>query len=106
MKRKPDIRTESITVTGEANGTPIEILVDAGALTNIIRSSIFDQLKEPRKLMRQLGFLEAADGGNVTGPAKVHLKMGGIDDVFEVLIIDGLTTEMVPGLRDLQKLTM
>ena len=29
--------------------------------------------------------------------------MGGIDDECEVLIIDGLKTEMILGLRDLQK---
>ena len=105
VKWEPDKRTGSITVTGEVNGTPIEILVDTGPSTNMIRSSTFDQLKEPRKLMRYRGLLEAADGRyvNVTGSATIHLKMGGIDDECEVLIIDGLKTEMILGLRDLQK---
>ena len=62
VKGEPDKRTGSITVTGEVNGTPIEILVDTGTSTNMIRSSTFDQLKEPRKLMRYRGLLEAADG--------------------------------------------
>ena len=105
VQGEPDKRTGSITVTGEVNGTPIEILVDTGASTNMIRSSTFDQLKEPRKLMRYRGLLEAADGRyvNVRGSATIHLKMGGIDDECEVLIIDGLKTEMIFGLRDLQK---
>ena len=105
MKGEPEKRTGSITVTGEVNGAPIEILVDTGASTNMIRSSTFDQLKEPRKLMRYRGLLEAADRRyvNVTGSATIHLKMGGIDDECEVLIIDGLKMEMILGLRDLQK---
>ena len=105
VKGESDKRTGSITVTGEVNGTPIEILVDTGASTNMIRSSTFDQFKEPPKLMRYRGLLEAVDGWyiNVTGSAAVHLKMGGIDDECEVLIIDGLKTEMILGLRDLQK---
>ena len=81
------------------------ILVDTGASTNIIRSFTFDQLKEPRKVLRNRALLEAADGRyiNVTGSATIYLKLGGIDDECEVFIIDGLKTEMILGLRDLQK---
>ena len=89
------------------NRTPKEILVDTGASTNIIRSSTFDQLKEPRKVLQNRALLEAADGRyiNVTGSATIYLKLGGIDDECEVFIIDGLKTktEMILGLRDLQK---
>ena len=46
--------------------------------------------------MRFRGLQEAANGRfeNVTGSAKNHLKVVGIDDECEVLIIDGLKTEM------------
>ena len=71
----------------------------------MIRSSTIDQLKEPRRLSRYRGLLEAGDGRyvKVTGSATIHLKIGGIDDECEVLIIDGLKTEMILGPRDLQK---
>ena len=87
MKGEPGKRTGSITVMGEVNGTSIEILVDTGASTNMLRSSTFDHLKEPRKLMWYRGLLEAAEGRyvNVTGSATIHLKMSGIDDECEVL---------------------
>ena len=98
---EPDTRTGSITVTGEVNGTTIEILVDTGASTNKIRSSKFDQFKKSRKLMQRRALLEAADGRyvNVTGSATIHLRMGVIEDECEVFIIDRLKTEMILGLR-------
>ena len=90
------------------NETPIEILLDTGASTNIKISSTFDQLKETRKVMRYRALLEAADSRyiNVTGSATMRLKMGGIDEECDVLIIDGLITktELILGLRDLQRL--
>ena len=104
VKGESEKWTLSITVT-EVNGTPTEILVDAGASTIMIRSSTFDQITEPRKQMRYLGLLGTADGWcvNVTRSATIRLKMGGIDDECGVLITDGLKTEMTLGLKDLQK---
>ena len=91
---------------GEVNGTPIEFLVDKGASSNKSRPFTFHlNLKKPRKLMLYCGRLEAADSRYVSfrGSETIHLKMDGTDDECEVLIIDGLKTEMIPGLRDLQK---
>ena len=80
MKGERNTRTGRITVTGAVNGTPIAILADTEASTIVIRSSIFDKLKEPKKMMRCPGLLEAVDGRYVivTGSATIHLKMGRI----------------------------
>ena len=55
--------------------------------------------------MRYCGLLEAADGRyvNGTGSVKILLKLGGVDDECGFLIIDGLKTELILRLRDLQK---
>ena len=70
----------SILVDAVAGGTPIEILVDTGATTNLIQLAKFEELKNKPPLMTYSGRLETADGKYipVAGRAKLPLKLGSI----------------------------
>ena len=92
-------------VDGKANGTEVELLVDTGATTNLMKADVFYELETTARLFKYKGRLETADGRQVTviGRARMRLDLGSLDDEVDVLVVHDLQPQMILGLRTLKK---
>ena len=95
----------SILVDAVAGGTPVEVLVDTGATTNLIQLAKFEGLKDKPPLLTYSGRLETADGKYipVAGRAELPLKLGSIDEKVHVLVLQELKPEMIFGLKSMKR---
>ena len=95
----------SILVNASAGDSPIEILIDTGATTNLIQLAKFNGLRVKPQLLPYHGRLETADGKPipVVGRAKLPLLLGTIDEEVHVLVLRDLKPEMILGLKTMKR---
>ena len=86
-------------------GTHVEVLLDTGATTDLIRTDVARRLVDAPTMERYVGRLETADGQimAVDGVVKTRFKLGDIAEEIEALVVMTLKAEMVLGLRSMKE---
>ena len=86
-------------------GTHVEVLLDTGATTDLIRTNFARRMVDAPTIERYVGRLETADGQimAVDGVVRTRFKLGDIAKKIEVLVVPKLKAEMVLGLRSVKE---
>ena len=82
-------------------GTYVEVLLDTGATTDLIRTDVERGMVDAPTMERFVGRLETADGRimAVNGVVRTRFKLGDLAEEIEALVVAKLKAEMVLGLR-------
>ena len=86
-------------------GTHVEVLLDTGATTDLIRTDVARRMADAPTMERYVGRLETADGQimAVDGVVRTRFKLGDIAEEIEALVVPKLKAEMVLGLRSMKE---
>ena len=86
-------------------GTHVEVLLDTGATTDLIRTDVARRMVDAPAMERYVGRLETADGQimAVDGVVRTRFKLGVIAEEIEALVVPKLKTEMILGLRSMKE---
>ena len=86
-------------------GTHVEVLLDTGATTDLIRTDVARRMVDAPTMERIVGRLETADGKimAVDGIVTTRFKLGDIAEEIEALVVPKLKAEMVLGLRSMKE---
>ena len=117
MKQNSRMRIERVGISHDVNeprgavvnarigGTHVEVLLDTGATTDLIRTDVARRMVETPTMERYAGRLETADGQvmAVDGVVTTRFKLGDIDEDIEALVVPKLKAEMVLGLRSMKE---
>ena len=85
--------------------THVEVLLDTGATTDLIRTDAARRMVDAPTMERYVGRMETADGRimAVDGVVRTRFKLGDIAKVIEVLVVTKLKAEMVLELRSMKE---
>ena len=86
-------------------GTHVEVLLDTGAATDLIRSYVARRMVDAPTMERYVGRLETADGQimAVDGVVRTRFKLGDFAEEVEALMVPKMQAEMVLGLRSMKE---
>ena len=81
------------------------MLLDTGAITDLIRTDVARRMVDAPRMGRYLGRLETADGQimAVDGVVRTRFKLGDIAEEIEALVVPKLKAKMVLGLRKMKE---
>ena len=86
-------------------GTHVEVLLDTGATTDLIRTDVARRMVDALTMERYVGRLETADGQimAVDGVVRTRFKLGDIAEEIEALVVPILKAETFLGLRSMKE---
>ena len=115
LKKKQNLRTriERVGISHDVSdprgavvnacvgGTHVEVLLDTGTTTDLIRTDVERGMVDAPTMERYVGRLETADGRimAVDGVVRTRFKLGDLAEEIEALVVAKLKAEMVLGLR-------
>ena len=87
------------------DGTHVEVLLDTGATTDLIRTDVARKMFDAPTMERYVGRLETADGQimAVDGVVRTRFKLGDIAEELKALVAPKLKAEMVLGLQSMKE---
>lgn len=94
---------KQVSVAGNKSSRSLRVLMDTGASHTVIRADIAHDLATPAPLARITPAHFASGSGEIKEMVSLSLKIDGQEVVTPVLVLEGLSEELVIGAEFFQR---